>query len=138
MDTALVFQSILKSARAEFSRSGGKGGQNVNKVNTRVSLRLALGDLQGLHEDEMAQLRSLLASRINGEGELIIHSSEERSQRMNLERAYGRMEALICGAAALKRKRRPSRPSRGAREERLRAKRYQGAKKAQRRYTEQE
>ena len=138
MDSLLLYQSIHFAAMADFSRSGGPGGQNVNKVNTRVTLRIRLDALEGLNEAEAARLRETLASRITGEGEIVIHASEERSQRTNLERAYTRMEALIVNAARLPRLRRPTKPSRASREERLRSKRLRGHKKAVRRYTPDE
>ena len=134
MDMELLRQSVRRSARADFSRSGGPGGQNVNKVNTKVTLRINLDDLEGLSEAEAARMRLALASRISGEGELVIHSSEERSQRINLERAYIRMETLLVNAARLPRLRRPTKPSRAAREERLRSKRLRALRKAERRF----
>ena len=134
MNTMLLYQSIHAAARADFSRSGGPGGQNVNKVNTKVTLRVRVEDLAGLNDAELARLRETLVTRITGEGELVISSSEERSQRINLERAYARMENLVANAARLPRLRRPTKPSRAAREERLRCKRLRGLKKAGRRY----
>ena len=134
MNAALLFQSIRNAARADFSRSPGPGGQNVNKLNTKVSLRIHLDELSGLSENEFAQMRETLSSRITGAGELVIAASEERSQRRNLERAYARMENLISNAAHLPRLRRPTKPSRAAREERLRIKRLRGQKKAGRRF----
>ena len=134
MNTALLLQSIHSAARADFSRSGGPGGQNVNKVNTKVTLRIRLDDLAGLGNAEIARMRETLASRITVEGELVIAASEERSQRTNLERAYGRMETLIVNAARLPRLRRPTKPSRAAREQRLQSKRLRSQKKADRHY----
>ena len=134
MDKLQLRQSILNSAKAEFSRSGGPGGQNVNKVNSKVILRMKIDDLHGLDEKEIAQLKTNLSSRVNNEGELLIRSSEERSQHINLERAYLRMEALIAASAALPAKRRPTKPGRAAREERLKTKRMKGIKKAERSY----
>ena len=134
MNTPLLLQSIHKNAEADFSRSGGPGGQNVNKVNTKVTLRVSLGSLEGLSDAESTRLREVLASRITVEGELVIAASEERSQRANLDRAYARMETLIVNAARLPRLRHPTKPSRAAREERLHSKHRNGLQKAARRF----
>ena len=141
MDTLLLRQSIRKTADISFSRSGGPGGQNVNKVNTKVTLRLKLSLLEGLSEAEQRRLRETLQSRLSHldkappaetlqSGELVLSSSEERSQRINLERAYAKAEALITASARLPKKRKPSKPTAAAREKRLKAKRLQGEKKA--------
>jgi len=133
LDIYLLRQSIYASAEAAFSRSGGPGGQNVNKVNTKVTLRLRLGDLAGLSELELERVKSVLANRISNEGEIVIASDEERSQRTNLDRAYFRMETLITSAARLPKRRRPTKPSKAAREKRLQTKKRQAQKKAERR-----
>jgi len=132
MNPLLLRQSIHSFASATFSRSGGPGGQNVNKVNTKVTLRLRVAELAGLSEAETERVKSVLANRITNEGEIVITSEEERSQRTNLERAYFRMEALISAAARLPKKRRPTKPSKTAKEKRLLAKRRQSQKKAER------
>jgi len=130
MNILLLRQSIRAAAEPSFSRSGGPGGQNVNKVNTKATLRLRLCDIAGLTPAELERACGVLANRITGADEIVITADEERSQRTNLERAYFRLEALIASAGRLPKTRRPTKPSRAAKEQRLQEKRVQGGKKA--------
>jgi len=133
VNTVLLRQSIRNASEISFSRSGGPGGQNVNKLNTKVTLRLRLSFIDGLSDAELERVREVLANRISGGDEIVISSDEERSQRTNLERAYFRVEALISPAARLPKHRRPTKPSKAAREQRLHVKQLQSRKKASRR-----
>jgi len=133
VNTVLLRQSVRTASEISFSRSGGPGGQNVNKLNTKVTLRLRMAFIDGLSDAELERARELLANRISAGDEIVISSDEERSQRTNLERAYFRVEALIAQAARLPKHRRPTKPSKQAREQRLHVKQLQSRKKALRR-----
>jgi len=98
-----------------------------------VTLRLRLSLIDGLSDAELERAKILLANRISSDDEILISSDEERSQRTNLERAYFRVEALICAAARLPKHRRPTKPSKAAREQRLHVKQLQSRKKMLRR-----
>jgi ribosome-associated protein len=138
MDVSLLHESICNNAEFSYTHSGGPGGQNVNKLNTKVHLRIKLNSLKGLSEAEMVRLRAVLAGRISKEGELIITSSEKRSQRINQERSLFRVESLIIVSAHVSKHRRPTKPSRTAVEKRLKSKYIQGRKKAERQFREEE
>ena len=116
-----------------YARSGGPGGQNVNKVNTKVVARIALTDIEGLRTEELARLRTRLAARLSGDGELVVHSSEHRSRERNVDAALDRLAMLIREALRRPRRRRATRPTRGSRERRLRSKRKRAETKQQRR-----
>jgi ribosome-associated protein len=118
--------------RFSFVSSGGPGGQNVNKRATKAEMRVALADLP-LHPEALERLAALAGQRITDDGELVITADEHRSQGRNKAECLERLRELIVRAKVRPRKRRPTKPSRGAKERRLLAKRVVSEKKQGRR-----
>lgn len=133
MNLHLIAESIVASLELDYSKSGGPGGQNVNKLNTKVTARIALDAILGLSEAERAQVARRLANRITVDGYLVIQSSEERTQGANRELAVERLIALVSAAARRDPPRIPTKPGRAARERRLAGKKARGETKAGRR-----
>ncbi|MDB5322240.1 MAG: Class peptide chain release factor [Phycisphaerales bacterium] len=124
---------VAESAlRLQYSRSGGPGGQNVNKVNTRVQLWVPLAAITGLSENAMNRLRILAGSRLTIAGELNITAETERTQERNRQAVLDRLRELIGSAVKEPKRRRKTKPSRGAKERRLKGKRLRSETKARR------
>jgi len=113
-------------------RAQGAGGQNVNKVSNAVHLRFDIR-ASSLPEAVKARLLARGDQRITSQGVVVIKSQQHRSLEMNRADAVARLHALVAAAAHMPRKRRPTKPSRGARERRMQGKRIRGQVKAQRR-----
>jgi ribosome-associated protein len=115
------------------SRSGGPGGQNVNKVSSRVTLRWNLRTSAALDEAQKRLVEAKLASRITADGELVIHADKHRSQYLNRESARARLAVLVREALRIPVPRIPTRPSRGAKRRRLAGKKRRAEVKRSRR-----
>jgi ribosome-associated protein len=124
---------LLPELTYQFARSGGSGGQNVNKVATKAELRFSVRDSAILTDEERAILREKLANKITTEGELVLTHQTERTQLANKEKVTKKFLRLIGKAFEIQKPRRATRPSKAAVEERHTEKRQRSAVKATRR-----
>ncbi|MAN73728.1 MAG: aminoacyl-tRNA hydrolase [Henriciella sp.] len=112
-----------------FTRSSGPGGQNVNKTSSAVQLRWNV-DASSVPSRIKARFRQIWKNRMTKEGDVIVEASEHRSQARNREEARKRLTSMIAKAARRKKRRIPTRPTRGSVERRIKAKKETGEKKA--------
>lgn len=114
------------------SRSGGKGGQNVNKVSSKVELLFDIAQSNLFTDEQKALLLSKLESRLNRDSYLQVMSEEERSQYLNKERALEKLQQILTRALHRPKARKATKPSKAMIEARLSRKKMQSAKKANR------
>ncbi len=116
-----------------FSASGGPGGQNVNKVASKATLRWNVGKSGAYSEEQKQLIRDYSGSYLNKADEIIIQANEQRSQHQNRESATERLQNLVAQALVPKKERKATKPSWGKKQQRLDEKRMEGNKKRERR-----
>ena len=111
------------------ARSGGPGGQNVNKVNSKVILKFSVNDSRLLSDEEKAKIVGKLKSYITGEGVLMLQSQEDRSQLTNKQLVIEKLNDLLTKAFTEKKKRKATKPSKSSVQNRISEKKKNSEKK---------
>lgn len=132
MNRSELHDSILMRTQFSFARSGGKGGQNVNKVNTKVHAVLPLSEVGGITDEERKRLRERLCAIINSEDCLHIDVDDERFQELNRKIALERLESRIVNALFVQKRRIKTKPTKASKERKLKLKKIRSAIKKNR------
>lgn len=122
-------EKLLSEIQISASRSGGPGGQNVNKVSTKIELRFPVKSSETFQEKEKQAILAKLKNRINLEGELIVTSSTERSQWRNRENAIRKFFELLEKALSKPKKRKKTQPTTASKIKRIENKKKLAHKK---------
>ncbi|MHA6279261.1 alternative ribosome rescue aminoacyl-tRNA hydrolase ArfB [Salinimicrobium sp. CAU 1759] len=125
-------QQLIREAEYKAVRSSGAGGQNVNKVSSKVELHFLLEDTRALTEEEKQRALKKLSSRLTNSGELILQCDESRSQHKNKEIVTQRFLELLRQALVKPKKRKKTKTPKAAKLKRLREKKKHSEKKAAR------
>jgi ribosome-associated protein len=120
--------------RLSFARSGGPGGQNVNKVSSKAVLHWDVMNSPSLPPDVRARFIEAYPTRITNAGEVVIHSDEFRDQPKNIQAGYEKLRQMIVAVLRPPKKRRPTKPTKGSKVRRLKDKKSRSETKAGRRF----
>lgn len=136
MSTPLVIDAkiTLPGSDLEWTavRAGGPGGQNVNKVASKVELSFDFEGTVALPAPAKARLRALAKNSLDAEGRLLVTSQRTRDQAKNLADARGKLRDLVAQALVVPKARKPTRPSKSSKKRRVETKKKVSAKKAAR------
>ena len=122
----------LRELTFRYSRSPGPGGQNVNKVNTKVMVRWPVAASETMPEDVCQRIRTVYHRRVNKNGELVLTSSRFRDQSRNVDDCLEKLRSLVREVASPPRARRATRPTRASKRRRKKNKQHQSQKKSRR------
>ena len=131
-------EELQRDVQYKTSRSGGKGGQNVNKVSSKVELLFSVTNSTLFTDEEKALLMTRLQPRLNKDGLLQVVCEEERSQYLNKEKAIEKLQTILTKALHQPKKRKASKPSKASVAARLDEKRRASLKKINRRFTDRD
>lgn len=130
-----LFKKLIPDSeiKISFARSSGAGGQNVNKISSKVILHWSVGGSNVYTEDEKGRIRKNMANRLNNLDEIVIMAEEERSQLQNRLNALERLQNEVNEALIIPKKRRPTKPTYSSKLKRLEGKKQHSMVKKDRR-----
>jgi ribosome-associated protein len=128
------FRIPLREFEFTYARSGGPGGQNVNKVNSKATLRWAVATSSSVPDDIRRRFFARYGRRLTAEGELLIVSQRFRDAGRNTADCLEKLREMLAAVAVAPKVRRPTKPSRGSQRRRLDTKRRRSSQKSSRRF----